>query len=98
MTSELEPSQSIRITAKIDEHGTATLRSITASSTTILDVPDGERLADDLERMLSPTAEDTFRDTYAVLPTSEGVSLKRAGGAFSMPWQWITTNVESLRT
>lgn len=87
----------MQIVATIDEHGAATLTSTILNSTTKLDVPDAEGLADDIEATLSVDHPDAFRDTYAVLVDGAGCLVKVGMSGFPIPWQHITSVVSQLR-
>ena len=85
------------ITATIDENGAAVLKVKTVSSGAILDVPDADGLADDIEATLELGRKDTFRASYAVLIDGSGCLVRVGNGGFPIPWQHITSVVAQLR-
>jgi hypothetical protein len=87
----------MEITATIDKHGAATLKATILNSSTVLDIPDADSLADDLEAVLNAGHPDTYRDGHAVLVQSDGLTIKAGNGAFDIPWQHITSVMAQLR-
>lgn len=87
----------MEITATVDEHGAATLKATILNSSTVLDIPGADGLADDFEAVLNVGHSDTFRDGYAVLVQPDGLIIKARNGGFNIPWQHITSVVAQLR-
>ena len=78
-----------------DKRDVMWLKVKTVSSGAILDVPDADGLADDIEATRELGRKDTFRASYAVLIDGSGCLVKVGNGGFPIPWQHITT--EALR-
>lgn len=87
----------MEITATIDEHGKATLKATILNSTTVLNTPDAEGFADDVEAVLNVSHPDTYRDGYAILVQPDGLTIKVGNYTFGLPWQHITSVVAQLR-
>ena len=87
----------MEITATIDEYGAATLKATILNSSTVLDIPDADGLADDVEAVLNVGHPDTFRDAYTVIVQPDGIVVNSGNGSFNIPWQHITSVVAQLR-
>lgn len=87
----------MELTANINEHGAAVLTVKTVSSTSSLEVPDAEGLADDIEATLGSGQVDAFRDAYSVLIETTGCLVKVGTAGIPIPWQQITSVVAQLR-
>ena len=86
----------MEITATTDKHGTATLKASILNSSTILNIPDADGLANDLAAVLNVGHSDTFRNAYTVLVKPDGIIVNAGNGSFNIPWQHINSVVAQL--
>jgi len=96
--STITPTQTQHIDAVMLEDGSARLTVTTVSTSAQLVIPEASGLAEDIEAVFDPATTEAVRATYTCLPADNGAEVRSGNGAFHVPWRFITTVVDQLRS
>lgn len=99
MTSELLPTQSMRVYATVEDD-TATVVQQTNTNKTQLDVPGAVELVAVLETMLMPETPPFYGDAFNAIPLDASVKIESppySANAVEVPWRFITPLISDLQ-
>jgi len=99
MTSELLPTQSMRVCSTVEDD-VATVVQQTNANKTQLNVPGAVELAAVLDTMLMPDTTPFYGSTFNAIPLDASVKIESppySAKAVDVPWRFITTVISDLR-
>lgn len=98
MTSELLPTQNVRITATVKDD-VATITEQSNTSSTKINVPEAALLSAVLETMFMPETTPFFCDAFSVAPEDASAKIESppySGRAVYVPWRFIAPLISDL--